>query len=628
MKCLILEGSSSSINRVFNEITLKSDECFIKSFDAFMEFEKLIFDKSFNLPQCIGPASFSKHFENDDSKMKLMVWFHPLIFQQFLKILQKLKANISFDFRDFSNKLNRFRLVGPKSSVLSLSVLNRFKFSVNEDEEMRCKKLLKWISSNTEEVDKQNLKFRFQLAENHKNIFKRDQQKRPDNPAVNGTMLSTIVNDPRLTLPLDKELKSFSSLQDLPEEADIEDRILLSPLLQEDLLDEVINSCLPYHVVSTRKNEARVCGDEDTKQKWISSLSTPVPVIMVQKFHGERIESKKELNKTYPHRGPPPSFASGYDLIIPTKWSMTFWISYIYQNARPAAYREDVQINLERKKTHFPEDYPDTESGRNWWKFMKEKNCRKYYRKPPAKRLNYACLSIPFPFAPNWDHIFLKHKTRNEDIRVIRDTYFIKALIQILEKAYDEDNMYKLTKMVESQPGKSLICVKLTSFNKGVPSSNVMITLPKLEDISKLKDQIECVYGKGINDGSGPVEEQFLTAKQRKKNAKKRKRMREIEAAKVGVKKVEPTEFKKFPFREIVGFVTSGCFLQSYAKAGGIGFITLKSFIPLVKILKQNIWIKKVASEDLMLPVSSLLAIFRVTNSAQYRFVLMEPYIE
>ena len=54
--------------------------------------------------------------------------------------------------------------------------------------------------------------------------------------------------------------------------------------------------------------------------------------------------------------------------------------------------------------------------------------------------------------------------------------------------------------MVESQPGKSLICVKLTSFNKGVPSSNVMITLPKLEDISKLKDQIECVYGKGIND--------------------------------------------------------------------------------------------------------------------------------
>ena len=63
-------------------------------------------------------------------------------------------------------------------------------------------------------------------------------------------------------------------------------------------------------------------------------------------FTGERIESKKELNKTYPHRGPPPSFASGYDLIIPTKWSMTFWISYIYQNARPAAYREDVQINL------------------------------------------------------------------------------------------------------------------------------------------------------------------------------------------------------------------------------------------------------------------------------------------
>ena len=46
-----------------------------------------------------------------------------------------------------------------------------------------------------------------------------------------------------------------------------------------NIIKQIKESRLPDHMVSTRKNQAKLNGEDKTK--WINSIKTPVPIIVV-----------------------------------------------------------------------------------------------------------------------------------------------------------------------------------------------------------------------------------------------------------------------------------------------------------------------------------------------------------
>ena len=96
------------------------------------------------------------------------------------------------------------------------------------------------------------------------------------------------------------------------------------------------------------------------------------------------------------------NLGTGWDLILPKEWAMPFWVSLIYRGARACGMRELKKCSLEALTLHFPEDYPDTDAGRDHSSARKAALEARYIRYPPDKRRNYGKLLIPSPFCAPW----------------------------------------------------------------------------------------------------------------------------------------------------------------------------------------------------------------------------------
>ena len=81
---------------------------------------------------------------------------------------------------------------------------------------------------------------------------------------------------------------------------------------------------------------------------------------------------------------------------------MAFWIAFVYRGARVGGARELATCSREQGVPHFPCDFPDTQSGREYNEEQRRIGEEKYKGYPPAKRPNYVKFAIDSPFAPDW----------------------------------------------------------------------------------------------------------------------------------------------------------------------------------------------------------------------------------
>uniref|UniRef100_H2YH76 Uncharacterized protein n=1 Tax=Ciona savignyi TaxID=51511 RepID=H2YH76_CIOSA len=265
---------------------------------------------------------------------------------------------------------------------------------------------------------------------------------------------------------------------------------------------------------------------------------------------------------------------------MPAKWATAFWISLIYHQARAGGLREQSRVHLEYKKPFFPRDYPECQSGANYWDAVMKEKKKVYYRKPPAKRANYHHLASPFPFAPCWQHIFDQDvktklsvtdltqntkilneciKEQNKEINLVKidkndldkmstqkdESGVLKGAISGVKREaednslvepskkikLDDSNKFKinvirspetvsnLEKWLSEDPFSEkldvlcdkncfgLVCVRLTVMNKGTPTECSMLCVPSGDDLKILETQFKDLYGKGLANCLGPVEE-------------------------------------------------------------------------------------------------------------------------
>lgn len=86
---------------------------------------------------------------------------------------------------------------------------------------------------------------------------------------------------------------------------------------------------------------------------------------------------------------------------------MPFWQSLVFTGSLIAGYKERRNQYLDVGKPSFPEDYPNTSAGRDYWATRAATDELRWLRKPTSKRLNFARLKGNDPWKPNWNQLFL-----------------------------------------------------------------------------------------------------------------------------------------------------------------------------------------------------------------------------
>lgn len=170
----------------------------------------------------------------------------------------------------------------------------------------------------------------------------------------------------------------FSTLQwDTPSD------VAFSPIWDRSVRVAVSQSKIPDHILNLQRSRQLVRSSQRDLQK----MASKIPVLLIQ----------QSLDST--HQG------SGWDLIVPSKWGMAFWVSLNYHGARACGMRELQKCSLEVQTLHFPLDYPDTAAGQLCSDEQRQLLEAKHLRFPPDKRRNYGKLLIRQPFCCPWSDL-------------------------------------------------------------------------------------------------------------------------------------------------------------------------------------------------------------------------------
>ena len=170
--------------------------------------------------------------------------------------------------------------------------------------------------------------------------------------------------------------------------------ISFSPLWNNSVSNTVSRSLIPCHLLN-RHRSRKVIRSSILK---LGDSAPCIPVLLIQQTpQHSSSASRSASSREYT--------GAGWDLILPPEWAMAFWISLIYRGARACGMKELAKASLESQVLHFPQDFPDTVSGKMFYLDQQRKLEAHFSRRPPAKRLNYGKLVVPTPFYFPWEDL-------------------------------------------------------------------------------------------------------------------------------------------------------------------------------------------------------------------------------
>lgn len=203
-----------------------------------------------------------------------------------------------------------------------------------------------------------------------------------------------------------------------------------------------------------------------------------------------------------------PEYQSGWNIILPKGWGVSFWKSLVFAGCRTSGLREQHAMHFESGIASYPQDCPDTKAYTLWKSEEKIAAEKAWKRKPPAKRLNFTKLGITDPF--NADFSGLVSSRGGDDVDmdtdnvpnlwIVRSNQVLNALamsnsselqsyhtkvISIMDKLYSQRQL-DLAKKQPLDLSKALVCIRIVLLDRGTPSINGRIYLvPSSEQYSK-----------------------------------------------------------------------------------------------------------------------------------------------
>ncbi|KAI4496988.1 hypothetical protein M0802_007936 [Mischocyttarus mexicanus] len=390
-----------------------------------------------------------------------------------------------------------------------------------------------------------------------------------------------------------------------------------SPIWNKSLRERISKSCVPTGLINKLRSQNLVPGVSND-HLFKDDVMAKIPILVIQN-PGSSIRD----------------LGSGVDIIIPSRWAMPFWLSFILHCARVGALRESKSIVLEGFDINSPNFFePDTPAYEKEALIIKEEWEKKYFRHPSNRRINFTKFAISSPFYCQW-HILMKEWSGKEDFYVLRNRKIITQL-QMIFSAFQSRNRklpastLNLDDTLNNE--NCLIRVRITTVNKGCLRTFAIICEPTDLDIETI-----------MNDRhwSGPVEKlnkdpneskrknlrknHLLLLKRYKKQRIRHRKTFEnkisntfeeiikgtnnvvaiknfkemllnksrkaiLEHSKIMSKLYLPDckEVRKSCDREVMGYITQGHFSLAIGKTAGIGYVTIQSIIAMIN-RKTNI---------------------------------------
>lgn len=325
-------------------------------------------------------------------------------------------------------------------------------------------------------------------------------------------------------------------------------------------------------------------------------------------------------------------YGSGWDVIIPTGWSMAFWIPLVYNGARVGGLREAASTSSEQGVHHFPDNLPDSLSGAAELMSVKTELRNKYAKYPPAKRPNYIKLGVQHPFHCPWKELVNdwdsklpdenSKQIKNKDSDIVQKStdvstferdcnqnpisnelemfYVLRSRnhLKLLDKLFNEVHTGKqglskqygsksvqvkklssfsspdIHKTLLQEHSRALVPVTLTMQDRGVLFSNAMIHIPSKTD--RLKGT------KDSGDLQEPLHKDLTKIKRKKPKRKGKKRPKDPKVQDKGpVTLAGLTADENIQnvvdvnSRRIIGYVSQGGYSFTQGFSTGLGFCSL-----------------------------------------------------
>ncbi|XP_011504247.1 PREDICTED: ribonucleases P/MRP protein subunit POP1 [Ceratosolen solmsi marchali] len=422
-------------------------------------------------------------------------------------------------------------------------------------------------------------------------------------------ILALTVLDPRFFLP-EKRIKSLSNSQ-ITESILVPPRLANeSPLWDSNVRNYVTKNYVSTSVINNLRSQSLVPGVHND-QFYNENIMHKIPIIFIQK-PGNYVNNNN-IN-----------FGAGIDIILPSGWSMPFWLALILRCARVGGLRESKSIAYETPNLNVPDiNHPDT----NAYKVEASKKrimlIERHYKLPSNKRVNYTKLGISSPFFCEWS-LLIKEWNNVDNFYILRDNHILSTLNtkicmslekkrKNIHKNIDKNNAsIDLDDLIKDKD--CFVPIKVINENKGLPKDFSIICIPTKDDLIKYNED---------KTWSGPVQsvlksENRESKKMKKKTKKKRKKLKSPSfnlLIKLNRNKIQRLARKKLKQenknrienqtkymlsidcckvvryscdREVIGYVTQGGFSYQEAKGIGLGYVILSSVFNLIKE-KSNI---------------------------------------
>ena len=245
-----------------------------------------------------------------------------------------------------------------------------------------------------------------------------------------------------------------------------------SPIWYPTTRDEVSLTKSPDAEINSKRSKNLVPGSSLP----LTPEEARVPVLLIQQPPGP---------------GTPDGFGSGWDLIVPAGWGISFWVNLVYNGARVGGAREASHLQLESGRLEGISQSPDSPAGASAASVSSELMRRLHFAHPPDKRPNFIKLGSPCPFSTPWSMLIEEYL--REDVGFV-NSVGKTAVSEIAQSFYVLRDRHSLKKWhhalkedsgrikVENEERAALIPVKLEMVGKGIMKPYTMICIPKNVD--------------------------------------------------------------------------------------------------------------------------------------------------
>lgn len=446
-----------------------------------------------------------------ENSCKLWIWTLPAIVNEIKEIVSEINNQKNDEERNILSfkvvpDLLRFRLVGPRSHLVITSILSSPPIKELPTQSTQDTSIPQAVAADSEGLEYlQSLPKWTEFSQTSQSrcwwverVTPEDAHRLSELYNVNtescdlfpnGSVLSLVSSDPRLTLPVKRgsigcppvqeESENKKNLETLLKELESElvkikergeregEEIKEEEVHEKQEIDSV--SSWPHPSMTTPTHFPFIW-DESVRSD--SSLSQ-LPDYVINEVRGKYFLKPESINlghetsvlplmlikRQYPdtlrlpdsththsldyHSCPHKQVISGWDVILPSRWGMSYWISLIYRGARPLGLNElNTCCHLENLSPLFPRDYPDTVAGRDQEIQTLSECSSQYGRYPPDKRPNFGKLRISSPFLPQWEELM-------DSIPSIDSNEFSQPEKKI--KLEEEEEKEEIVKEVERQ---------------------------------------------------------------------------------------------------------------------------------------------------------------------------------